>query len=423
MGQIPLPSVFNLSFRRAIIFWLACTAIFLPLSVHFGPLWFFDQDGIFRISDFGYYLTLTRAVWTGENIRIYDVATHLPVLSKLAGAPVSGALPLAVLPTALILWLPFAIIPPALFYFSSAAWVSLGLTTLAGPFLGLVSLFPRGSRPRLGMILIILITVTSSTFISAIILGQTSLIALGCMCFLLRRTATVSGKSARVLEAAALYILSIKIHYLLAVFVLVLGVRRRELLQHGTVLIFAALAGMTAILGPVWISDYKESLGLFFSEAKPPWLAPGFVAENMIIFSGAFAPILGPGPAAKISKLVLVASTAAASLLAISIFISKKHPQGSLLPFFLLISGYLLFTPYMGHYEDLLLLAPFAAAATRWPRKMARPAGLIFVAAALFIVLNRGLFRPNFPIWPFWLLKAALLGMLAKIQFSSRAAG
>ena len=180
---------------------------------------------------------------------------------------------------------------------------------------------------------------------------------------------------------------------------------------------------MTAILGPVWISDYKESLSLFFSDVKPPWLAPGFVAENMIIFSGAFGPILGPGPAAAISKLFLAASAAAASFLAISIFVSKRQAEGSLFPFFLLISGYLLFTPYMGHYEDLLLLAPFAAAVTRWPRQMARPAGLIFVAAALFIVLNRGLFRPSFPIWPFWLLKAALLGMLAKIQFFSRAAG
>ncbi len=368
------------------------------------------------MGDFAYYYSITRAFWTGENLRVYAVETHIPVLSNLAGAPVTGAMPLAIMPTALLVWLPFTLISLQNFVWSYSAWLATALMLLLSGLRQAASLISNTSAPaaRRSAPLLIL-SLLSSTMITTLILGQSSVFAVGLLLILIARLSAheKGAGGSDVTDALIVFLLSIKIHYFLAGLALIAGFHRWRGLILASAAASAAAILLTLRLGTDWVYDYRNSLSVFLSGAPPDWIAPSFVPENMVLFTTAFSPILGPDTAFRIAAtLFLIFIAVAAFSLLMGLRISRPGRQASLAPFAWVAAAYLLFTPYMGHYEDLLLIALYAAAAAASPRRLIKPASTGAAALFLFFVLNRGLFPLSFPLWPFWSAKLIFIGIM-----------
>jgi hypothetical protein len=138
----------------------------------------------------------------------------------------------------------------------------------------------------------------------------------------------------------------------------------------------------------------------------------------MVLFTTAFSPLLGRDTAFGIAVALFLTFIAGAAFLILKgLKFPRPGRQIGLAPFAWVAAAYLLFTPYMGHYEDLLLVALYAAAAGAAPRRLIKPAFAGAAALFLFFVLNRGLFPPSFPLWPLWSAKLIFIGlMLAAIR-------
>jgi hypothetical protein len=405
---------------------LVCLIGFLPLAIKLSPLMYFDGAGQFRISDFAHYHTICRAFWTGENNRLYQASSQLPVLSHAAGGPVSGAMPLAILPTALLIWFPFLIIPSALITWAYAAWIATSLTVLLPQIKNLVKFTAARSPGAARLSVVLLVFFLSSTFTTTVALGQTSLFALGLLLALIFKLTSeeessashssgifVPGLASLAVDCAILFLLSIKLHYLIAAVVLLVSFRRIRSIAIGGALIGSTIGLLTLRLGLGWIEDYRQSLSIFFSETPPAWIASAFAREKMVIFLSAFGPFTGRNAALGIAQASYGICAIISALIIFTIVRSDSRSKLARTgPFIIMVSAYLLFTPYMGHYEDLLLLAPLAAAATSAPKRLFAPIKTIVLAFALFFVLNHDIMQSTVPLWPFWCIKLLYLGLI-----------
>src|SRR3990172_1247240 len=267
---------------------------------------------------------------------------------------------------------------------------------------------------------IVMISVFLFSFrtVTVIFLGQTSLLASALLLLLLLEMALASkeGRSLRRwIIYPVIFVLSMKMHYLvLGMGILLIGGYIYELLASSVIVGFS-IGFLILYTGLALITGFMEQISLFSAHELPAYYDFTDVFHTFFTFRSAFAPIIGGSLSLKISLIVLLFGCM--SIFCISVFQSggmgknKKNFQKvttlqMIIAFFALL---LLFLPYIGGDEDVLLCIPFAAVCLS-PVHMQRKYGKIFVIIPfLFIVLNQSIMLSSDHLWLYWGMKAFIL--------------
>lgn len=398
------------------VLYLFLTATLYGWYTSFSPVEIRMGNDI-RMSDYSYYLLFVRAFWFKGISSIYNLDSNLAVLSQFLGDGVKPLpLPLGVTPVALIFWFPFSCLSFISFNLAQAAWVSFSLQLfLTELFLLSIVMIKREYEERIGYFLLLAVSIGSFDLAQSVALGQTSIFASGALLYLGRKffLDNIAEKPGIDLYSVfLLFGLSIKPHYLcFALGLLMLRGQFRTACTGVVISLFVTVL-LTLRLDPAWVSDYLSNLKIFTSVNIPEVYAHAFSPQSMILFSSAFSFFIGRKLSILISNTVLI-------LIFGSVFFSslihlrslEKFPRIAYKSFqdsgvYLLLAAYLLFSPYAGFYEDLLLIAAvFMFIIWRGTEKFTLSMSLFF-SLFLVVLLNHNIFPEKYPLLGFWLIKA-----------------
>jgi len=188
---------------------------------------------------------------------------------------------------------------------------------------------------------------------------------------------------------------------------------------YSVLLLIVSLLFITPFLTTDWIFSYYQQLSVFSRETVPYEYARAFAPHTMNIFRSAFRNIIGDKIARSISTMVTVGVYT--GVIGYSILLKIKNvsiDEPSPLKvtkaqlFVLIIGSYLLFAPYAGGYEDLLLLPVFIMVLLAGNSPNLTNYKSIALICILFFILFYNTLPPNKPVWLFWTLKAVILGCM-----------
>ncbi|MFQ5578286.1 MAG: hypothetical protein ACE5G8_14995 [Anaerolineae bacterium] len=403
---------------------LAAAAVYLHVTltrrvVNFAP----SLNGRFEITDFLYHLLVVKAFWQGDIPSIYRLDAQRAVMSQLFHSDIRSVMPVGVTPTTLLLWLPLVFLASASLSWANTGWLSLSVGALGLAWWKLGT-FARSHRKEMlrPALLFPALFLFSFPMFSALALGQTSILACGLLILLLLEV-TAARRAERSLRRWLVYglvfVLSLKLPYLLIAvgLLFVFGYRRESvvsgLIVGGVVLLVGAL------FGPQLLTDYAGQLSVYSQVTIAEYYAPSIVLFTTNTFRSAFTPVIGPAAALVISQVVFVAG--GAIILAISL---AQRVFPARLPKWAARAGehqlaiglfavFLLFMPYMGGYEDLLLALPPAIVIVAPRGRIWPPWKEAFLLAGLPLALNHNFFPSDKPLWLFWLVKGGVLWLMA----------
>jgi hypothetical protein len=377
------------------------------------------RDGALQVSDFVYHVALVAEAWFGEGGSPYRLETQRQVLSALAGSRIDVAMPVGVTPLALLVWLPFAAlfrIDPGL---ANSAWLSLSITVLAFALWRLQRRVAsrRGETPFFGAAFLV-VALLSQAMVRAVVPGQTTLLATGVLLLLCVELVEDGRDGGPRLMRILLYglLLSLKPPYLmLGLGLLLCAGQRRVAAMSGAGLLALTLL-VCARFGWEMMGDYLDSLALYSQTTLPDFYRSSVVPHTMILFRYAFEGPLGPARATAVTHFVGVAGAGAilgiAMLRGEGLRASSGEGRAGARLFVLLAATYLLFSPYAGSFEDLLVLVPAAAVVLARTPLPGVGVGSLVTLLALGLVLNHHRLPPGKPMWLLWILKAGIFAYL-----------
>ena len=381
------------------------------------------EGGALVISDLFYHLLLVKAFWFEDLTSIYDLDSQLEVIRRFSGQPFKTAMPIGVTPLALLVWFPFAYIATVSPVLASSLWMSLSLSVYLVFVIEIFFLLREESSAVAYMHLILCGLATSSTtFMQALILGQTSILATGVLLCITHRiylTKRVGLPAPGVgWISIALFFLALKPPYLaLGIFLLfAFGIVSSTVRGLGVLVLLLTL--LTPLLGVNWPLDYLRQLSVYTSEVEVPEYALAIVPETMILFQSAFGAILGADNSYLLSTLACLAGGIVATICLVvsNSRLSEKLPCISAYRVFILICAtYLLFAPYAGAYEDLLILSAlggFAVFANRDDKAVIDGVWMIPLVIVIFNQRHSFLQSLEMPLWIYWCLKALMFSFL-----------
>ena len=330
-----------------------------------------DKTTYFKIQDFHYYIVMIKSFWFHEIVSIYDTNSQLMAINNHFGIEMNHAMPLGISPTALLIMLPFSVIARFSFPLANTLWVSAFLTIYAIAILKTYSYIQTHERNALPLFIVVFsVFLFSFRTVTVIFFGQTSLLASALLLFLLLETA-LARKEERSLRRWIIYpvifVLSMKMHYLVLGMVILLIAGYIYELLASSIIMGISIGFLIAYAGPALITGFMEQISLFSAHELPAYFDFSDVFHTFITFRSAFSPIIGEPLSLKISLIVLLFGCM--SIFCISVFQSvgmgkkkkifqKVAALQMMIAFFALL---LLFLPYIGGYEDVLLCVPFAA--------------------------------------------------------------
>ena len=314
-------------------------------------------------------------------------------------------MPLGVTPLALLLWYPFAFFAQESLSVANTLWVSFSCAVFAFSALELCVWFLEKRRSAFSFFFVLLcVVLCSHTLLSAVLLGQTSLLGLGALLllFLEEQRASEEGRELQLsLVLILFFALALKPTYLLlaAGFLFCFGYFRA--LGLSLSFLFVLLLFLLPRFGMRGGFDYLHSLAVY-TQAIPIYYQDSIVPHTMNIFRTAFAPLLGEVVAARLSSLFF--SLGVFGVFCLRLF-SQQSPRFLVLLLFFI---FLVFAPYLGAYEELFVLGAFVLflADERTPNLSLRTA---CYPLALILLLNHNLLSPTKPLLVFLVFKAALL--------------
>lgn len=386
-------------------------------------------DDFFRIQDYAYYIIITKAFWFEGFGNVYKLSFQQQALSTYIGSMIYLAMPLGTTPIALVVWFPFAYAARFSIALSYTLWIAFSIGVL---FIALWNVgryvFQSKKQPLLPITLS-LVTVFSLTSFFAIIFGQTSVLAAGLLIHLIYivHKATEESESYNgLLVSLLIFGLGIKPTYLALGLglLMIYGMWRQAL--YSVALVIVVIIGLTPMLTVEWVPSYFHQLGMFSRGDIPDVYAWAFAPDTMNIFSSAFQKIIGND----LASLVSYAVTCSVCLCIIgfdllSKIIGKPTDQLCFLRvtkeqlFILFVGSYLLFAPYAGSYEDVLLLPVFITVLLVGNTPSLTNYKSIALVFVLSIILSHNTFPPDKPLWLLWMIKALiLLCMLSFCRFS-----
>lgn len=334
------------------------------------------STGNIQVSDFVYYVIFARAFWFENLSDLYSSSAYLQVLPTIVGNAIPVPMPLGISPIALVLLFPFAMLSYLSFEIAQAAWVAFSLQLL-----GYQSLLVFRRLSDQGTVLKVLIGIAacifvgSTTMVVAISHGQTSIFATGALLFIflncfglnpsINSTAMACEKSFwgqhNYLTIFAFIALAVKPQYFaIALCMLLLSGNRR------TAFLGATLAATLTILVSLklnisWIHDYMSGMSVFSSGDIPKNYRHAFAPTSMNLFSSAFTPYLGQRLCMTVSNVVsTITFVSIIAIASLPTFFERLFPRLTTLcensrGVVVCLGAYLLFMPYAGSYEDLLL--------------------------------------------------------------------
>jgi hypothetical protein len=407
-------SVVNGSRQQLLVGGAAGLALFLFFFFLISPRIGFAGFGqnSFYLQDYAYHVILTKQFWFDGGGDIYALDFQRRALSVFLGRPAPVAMPVGATPIMLIVWLPFAWAARFSLALSYSLWMTFSVGAL---FLALWKIFKRSSPPEDRQTLPVVLcglTVFSLAGVSTMLVGQTAAFAAAAFSLVLYRlTAASPAKSLHPMDwpLVMLVVLSgLKPPYLMIGFGLlwVYG-RWREVFFAGTIFLLVLLA-LTPGLTAGWPASYFKTLQMYGGGEFPEVYGWSIVPHTMNVLRNAISAWTGDGRAAVISSIV--SGLVFLTIMVISLFRSIWPPARRPKLAVALVAACLLFAPYLGAYEDLLMIPAFVAVLLtgRTPPFFSAPG--LTIAAALFICLLHavpGLGR-NWP-WAFWALKFSVL--------------
>jgi len=369
----------------------------------------------YQMQDFHYYIVLIKSFWFNEIFSIYDPKSQLMAINSYLGTEMNHVMPLGISPTALLIMLPFSVIARISFPLANTLWVSSFLTIYAIAILRTYSYLLTYERNALPLfVLVFCIFLFSFRTVSVIFLGQTSLLASGLLLFLLLEMvlARKEGRSLRRwLIYPVIFVLSMKMHYLvLGMGILLIGGYVYELVVSAVIL-GCSIGFLVAYTGPTLITGFMEQISLFSAIELPAYYNLTGVFHTFITFRSAFSPIIGDPLSLKIALLILLFGCMSIFWISVSQycglgkegrFFEKMTTQQIIIGLFAFL---LLFLPYIGGYEDVLLFIPFAAVFLTSGQMQRKFGKIIVVFPFLFVVLNQSITFSSDYLWLYWGMK------------------
>lgn len=359
-------------------------------------------DGV-SYQDFHYLLRVVDAFWRGRIDGIYSERAYGVVLSELAGRPVPGAAPVAYSPLVVFLLWPFATLARVDPWLGYLPWVVLSMGALLAAARRALARAQPTRLDLLGFAALLFSSVVSL----GLALGQPAALFAGLVYLLIEAARDPAPRSGYAI-AAILLVLSVKPNvFCLGLMVPLMHRRYAAALGGCTV---AALATFLAslVLEPGWLGRYAAVLGSFVATGPTPFTATG--REEMAILRevarGAFAD-----PSLLLASQLLLAALAVGGLaLSLRAADEAARHRALVLPF----AGFLLFSPSLGRYDDVLLLPLLLAAYARDPganpwRAAALLGALAVFAAPLGLPATRALawFAKAFVLVGLWMAASA----------------
>lgn len=359
----------------------------------------FSVDGTtVSVLDFSYHVNLVRASLLGDAGDPYDPATQLRVFSELVGSNTTQAMPVGLSPPALMFLLPFAVLGIVSLGAATSLWVACSVTALLW---AVVDTLRRDDRP-LRFAAIALPSLVSSCLLEATYLGQTSLAATAGLLFLLSERGKASARG------AVLAFLSLKPVYFIPGALILIGRRERSALFACVGLLAAGTAVTLSLTGWSTLASYAGALRIYATRDVPAVYRDSIVFERMVTVATVVQDINGQA-----LTVAMIAVLCGATILALQ----KRASEAA----FISLAAFLILSPYLGSYEDVLLIAAAAAAAhsreASSPRRLSTFSfGASVVLAALY--MNRSLVLPGAESSPalrglLLAMKGALLVLLA----------
>jgi hypothetical protein len=215
-------------------------------------------------------------------------------------------------------------------------------------------------------------------------------------------------------------VLSMKPPYLVMSLTVLLAHRRWRILAGAILLVGVTLALLTVKLGAQWPAEYLSSAAnhVGFAVSEPYRLS--LAASTMNVFRYTFADLLGEPVARAVSFGLFAIGWLALSVRLLRSLHSQESDDGLALSLVCWsIALFLLFAPYSGIYEDLLIVAILMLLPMTDGISISRAA---CVGVALFLVLNFVPLRDVLSPELLWIAKATLLVSLARAARRSAAA-
>ncbi len=369
----------------------------------------------FYLQDFAYHIILTDHFWFKEAGNFYDLNFQLQALSSYMGRPALAAMPVGVTPLAFIVWMPFAYIADYSLSFAYSLWMTVSIVVLVSALWKIwASLSPVRSFQILPLVLIG-ISLFSLVAVSTVVVGQTSIFTAGILCLIFYRIMYCHNSADdRQVDWLVIFLVllgGMKPPYLIIGFGSLLVYGRWGDVARAAGILLLVLVVMTPMMTAGWPEAYLHMLQMYGGKNFPDIYAWAVVPRTMNIFRSAISGLTG-------DRIAVVGSSIISILVFSGIFIfslakARFAPKLRTKLVAGLIACCLLFAPYMGAYEDMLMIPIFVIVLLTGEAKPFSSCQSIVICVALFLCLLHGL-----PVLPHtgvsFLLKVAVLASMVR---------
>ncbi len=384
-----------------------------------------------KLTDFVYYLENVKEFWFGTETRLYDPETTQAIFTRLFGGDYPPAMLLHIIPPALLIWFPLAVIGLSSTAWAYAIWLGVSYAALGLALLNLYAFVnQRVKTASYILVIVFLSSFFSSVTVDNIGAGQTSVFMSAILILLLRRLQSLPSSQPSIDGWLILYgvLLGIKPQFLLfGVLILLLFSRQKETLW------VIALTGcicliLTPRLGWLWPLEYLRTIDKHSTTQLPGFFSDTIILDIMSNFRGTFYRYIGANAATAISTFVFIGSIV--TVFAIGVYHTIRFPVKTSPGWadhtkwvwcIVMLESYLLFSPHLYTYEDLLAMPLIAIVFLNAPTKLRGTFWTLLVCVLFFVHLQSKLFVVNQLHLLYWLLKLSF-GICTVISIWPRSA-
>jgi hypothetical protein len=311
-----------------------------------------------RLSDFSYHCIIFRSFFDGYISSPYSATEQLSAITLASKIRPSTIMPIGITPSGLALWYPIANYSRSSPNLAYTLWVTGSFFPCALWITLLWKDISIGSKKKT-LVLFVAATVLSLAMFRTISLGQTSLLALGALGLILREAQRSSASRPRLWVLAPLILaLSLKLTYFtLAIGILVSFKHFRRAIEAVSFIAVISLL-VSALGGATLLIDWQDQIGIYTSQAIPTIYQSSLNIGTTNTLRSWFQIFANPSLSFTLSHYSLLALLAIIGTLSISRPKFLKTSESLLaLSWY---SAVMLFLPYLGAYEEIILLAPVA---------------------------------------------------------------
>jgi hypothetical protein len=351
-----------------------------------------------RFTDFAYYMKNIEWFWFSPRPSIYRIDTQALIMSDLVDAQSNNLMLLHLTPIALITWMPLAWISRVDIAIAHAIWMGTSFTVyFASAYHAYTAMRTKGSSRRIILVSLYFLTTLSFSVLINVTTGQTGIFVTGLLMLLgLSLNKANVASQPRWSVILGLVLLANKPHHYLFGIALVSAYKGRKEMLHSIGIVLTLLFLMTFRLGLSWPLEYLGILSVHSQSIPNADIGFSVMLDRMFNFRGAFAPFLGREIASTVSILIFSMITATSLLASFALgWLDIKRMSNSVTPAFLmnlLLGTYLLFSPHIYPYEDVLILTMVIFTMLSNPRPFGYNPNLLGVLIALFLQVNPSLF-------------------------------